>query len=135
MHPRILLLACACLMSTWAAPADAGAAQTSFAIRITLQTGKTPSNSGICRSGSMIGPFGSEVTVVCSTGALTDYSGDISSLPWATLRNSSYRYVTQLSRGHESLGTIDSYTSGGAITSLRIIRLAHLDYLEMMVLW
>ena len=130
MHPGLLLLACIYLMGNWAAPAFAGTAQTSFAVQINLQN-----EAGLCRSGTSIGTFGAAVTVVCNTGARADFSGDTTNAPWTSMQDSSYRFVTQVSRAGESLGTVDSYTGGGTVTSWRIFSLANLDYLEMMVHW
>lgn len=135
MHTSRLLLVYACVMSTWAAPAFPVTAQASFAVKINLQTnnGSLP-NAGLCRSTSMIGTFGSTMTVYCSTGAIASISGDPSILPWTNKLDSSYRFVTHVSRAGEMMGTIDMYT-GGAMTSWRVIRLANRDYLELMVHW
>lgn len=46
-----------------------------------------------------------------------------------------YRFVTHDSSAGESLGTVDSYAGTGTITSWRMVKLADLDYLEMMVHW
>jgi len=82
----------------------------------------------------MIGTFGASMTVYCATGTIASFSGDPSTLPWTTKQDSSYRFVTQVSRAGELLGTIDIYT-GGTVTSWRVIRLVDRDYLEMMVHW
>jgi hypothetical protein len=135
LHPGQFLLACIYLMSIWAAPAFAGTAQASFAVQIDLQNSNTITpNTGLCRSTSMIGTFGASMTVYCATGAIASFSGDPSTLPWTTKQDSSYRFVTQVSRAGELLGTIDIYT-GGTVTSWRVIRLTDRDYLEMMVHW
>lgn len=129
------LLMAAALLGVWVLPSHA--AQTSAPITLTINlqnSGSSIPNSGLCRSTSMIGTFGSTMTVYCSSGAIADFSGDPSTLPWTTKQDSSYRYVTQVSRAGELLGTIDIYT-GGTITSWRMIRLVDRDYLEMMVHW
>ena len=135
MHSSRLLLACAFLIGTWAAPAHAGVAQASFAVKINLlpSNGIAPS-TGLCRSSSMIGTFGSTMTVSCATGAPSSFSGNTNTLPWTKKQDNSYRFVTQVSRAGELLGTIDIFT-GGSVTSWRVIRLANRDYLEMMVHW
>jgi hypothetical protein len=129
------LLFLAALLGVWVFPSQAAQTSAPFNLTINLQNsgGRIP-NSGLCRSTSMIGTFGSTITVYCSSGAIADFSGDPSTLPWTTKQDSSYRFVTQVSRAGELLGTIDIYT-GGTITSWRMIRLVDRDYLEMMVHW
>jgi hypothetical protein len=131
----IKLLLLAALLGGWVLPSQAKQASAPFTVSINLQTnsGALP-NTGICRSTSMVGAFGTTVTVYCATGAIASFSGDPSTLPWTTKQDSSYRYVTQVSRGSELLGTLDIYT-GGTVTTWRMINLAHRDYLEMMVHW
>jgi hypothetical protein len=129
------LLILAALLGVWTLPSQASQISTPFALTINLQNnnGSLP-NAGLCRSSSIIGTFGSTMTVYCSTGVITSFSGDPSSFPWTTKQDSSYRFVTQVSRAGETLGTIDINT-GGTVTSWRVIRLANRDYLEMMLHW
>jgi len=131
LHPSQYLLACTFMMSVWATPAFAGTAQTSFAVKINL----LDPNFALCRSTSSIGIFGAAVTVFCSTGTFSGYSDNDPKLPWTAMQDSTYRFVTQISRSGETLGTVDSYTGGGTVTSWRVIKLANRDYLEMMVHW
>jgi hypothetical protein len=131
MHPGLFLLACTCLLSSWVAPASAGTAQASLAVNINLQD----ADSALCRSASSIGIFGAAITVFCTTGAWANYSGNIPRLPQISMRDNTYRFVTQVSRGAEPLETVDSYTGGGAVTSWRVIRLSKREYLEMTVHW
>ena len=131
MHPSFFLLACIYLLSSWAVPAYALTAQNSFSVSINVQ----PANTALCKSASSIGIFGAAVTVICSTGAFASYSDYDSKLPWTAMQDSTYRFVTQISRSGETLGTVDSYTGGGTVTSWRVIKLANRDYLEMMVHW
>jgi hypothetical protein len=126
-------------MSTWAAPAYAGAAQASFGVRINLLAGSPPNGgtpvTGFCRSNTGTGAFGATITFVCSTGAIVDISPGGTGMPWAPMHGRAFRYVTTVSMAGETLGTVDSYTGAGTITSWRVVNLADLDYLEMMVHW
>ena len=131
MHPSQFLLACVYLMSAWAVPAYARTAQASFSVSINVQ----PANTALCRSAASIGIFGAAVTVICTTGAFVSYAGNNTQLPWATVQDSAYRFVTNVSASGDSLGTVDSYTGAGTVTSWRVIKLANRDYLEMMVHW
>jgi hypothetical protein len=129
------LLFLAVLLGGWMIPSQAAQTTAPFTLTINLQDSSsvTP-NAGLCRSTSMIGTFGASMTVFCATGAITSFTGDTSTLPWTTMQDSSYRFVTQVTRAGELLGTIDIYT-GGTVTSWRVIRLANRDYLEMIVHW
>ncbi len=124
----------AVLLGFWVMPSQAKQTSSQFAVSLTLTTNGQPV-SGLCRSATQVGIFGAAVVVVCSTGEAVDFSGDASTLPWTTMQDSPYRFVTQVSRGGESLGTVDSYTGGATATSWRVIRLANRDYIEMMVHW
>jgi hypothetical protein len=121
----------AALLIFWALPGQAAQSSAQFIVTINLQS----PDSGLCRSGTKIGTFGAAVTVVCTTGAIASFSGNSTSLSRTTMQDSSYRFVTQVSRAGESLGTVDSYTGGGTVTSWRVISLVNQDYLEMMVHW
>jgi len=129
---KLLLLAA--LLGAWVLPSQAAQTSAPFNLTINLQNSSSMPDSGLCRSTSMIGTFGSTMTVYCSSGAIASFSGDPSTLPWTTKQDSSYRFVTQVSRAGELMGTIDIYT-GGTVTSWRVIRLTDRDYLEMMVHW
>jgi hypothetical protein len=129
------LLLLAALLGAWASPSQAAQVSAPFTVTINLQTNNDiPKNAGLCRSASMIGTFGATITVVCSTGAIANISGDSGILPSTTKQDDSYRFLTQISKAGELLGTVDSYT-GGAVTSWRMVSLANRNYLEMMVHW
>lgn len=141
------LVFAAALLGVWAIPGYAAQNNSgTFAVTINLQggaVGTAPAVGGspaapatvLCRSGSGVGAFGSTLTVVCATGVSAASSGDASSLPWTTVPDSSYRYMLDVYRGQERLGTVDSYTEAGTITSWRLIKLNNQDYLEMMLHW
>lgn len=121
-----------CVLPSYAAQQNSA----SFSVGINLYTGNAPSNNtGLCRTASGIGAFGTTLTVVCATGSLAGFSSDASSLPWATMQPGTYRFVTQVSSAGEFLGTVDSYFGAGTVTSWRVISLSNRDYLEMMVHW
>lgn len=123
--------ALAALLFFWALPSQAAQSNTQFTLTINLQS----PNAGLCQSGTRIGTFGATVTVVCTTGTAEKFSGNIASLPTTTADDNSYRFLTQISRSGEPLGTVDSYVGIGTVTSWRVVNLDNQDYLEMMVHW
>ena len=127
----------AILLGVWLSPCHAGQSSGQFNVTINLQTGNPApiATTGLCRSSTGVGMFGAALTVVCATGDIATYSGNPADLPWATIPNNPYRLVTTVTNSGEMLGTIDSYTGAGTITSWRVLKLTDRDYLEMMVHW
>ena len=124
----------------WVIPSEAAVKDSSpFSVLINLNTGATGGtpNTGYCRTRSGIGVFGSTLTVVCATGTVVSYSGNISNLPWVTtIQDDSFRYLLSVYNATgESLGIVDSFTGIGTVTTWRTFRFDHQDYLEMMVHW
>jgi len=129
----------AALFGVWALPSQAGQSSAPFSVTINLNgggpgPGGTP-NTALCRSSSGIGAFGATLTVVCSNGAIVSFPGNTSNLPWTTTQDSSYRYMLNVYSAGQPLGVVDIYTGVGTVTSWRMIKLDHQDYLEMMVHW
>lgn len=126
------------LLGCWSLPSAAAVKDSpALSARINLKVGGGSGGTALCRTGSGIGPFGATLTVVCSTGILTDYSGGASNLPWVTaIEDNSFRYLLSVfGPSGESLGVVDSYTGVGTVTTWRTIHLNHQDYLEMTVHW
>jgi hypothetical protein len=108
------------------------AAQSSLRFDITVQlTEKKSANPALCRSSTRIGAFGNTLTVSCFSGAVVNFSGDASGLPWVAMQDGAFRFVT--SGSGKPLGTVDSYRDGRTVTSWRLVKLAKLEYLELMV--
>ena len=106
-----------------------------FNVTATLQSAKSPSSPTIfCRTNPGGLAFGATVTVICSTGTVLDISPSRTGMPWTPMHGGAYRYILA-SRDAGIPGTIDSYAGAGTTTSWRVIRLANLDYLELMVGW
>ena len=125
----------AALLGIWALPGQAAQTNGSFPVSINLLSGGGPSNTALCRSSSGIGAFGTALTIVCSNGTVVNYPGDPSNLPWINTQDSSYDYFLTVYSAGQPIGTVDSYTGVGTVTTWRMINLGHQDYLEMMVHW
>lgn len=110
-----------------------------FNVTVNLQSSAVASqiapNSAFCRSTNAPGSFGASVTVVCATGAVVDVSPSRTGLTWSPLQSGTYRYIFQVSRDGDILGTVDSYVGVGSASSWRVINLVDRDYLEMLVDW
>jgi hypothetical protein len=130
---RVLGLSAVLLVSV-VLPSHAKQGTGQFAVTLTLAANGQPV-SGLCRSATQVGIFGAAVVVACATGQAVEFTGDATTLPWTSASDGSYRYVTQVSQGGETLGTVDSYAGGATATSWRVIRVADRDYIEMMVHW
>lgn len=145
--PAKASMAAAALLGVFSAAGHAAQNSGAFSVAINLQRGAALLNTGIaaptgnttaaglCRSGAGIGVFGATMTVVCATGAIVDFQGDSSRLPWTSGQDSSYRFMLNVYREGEYLGTVDSYMGIGTVTSWRMVKLHNRDYLEMMVHW
>lgn len=131
------LILLAALLGVWSLPSQAGQSNGSFVVSINLNGGGPggTSNTALCRSSSGIGAFGATLTVVCSNGAIVNLSGNTSNLPWTTTQDSSYRYMLNVYSAGQPLGVVDIYTGVGTVTTWRMIKLNHQDYLEMMLHW
>ena len=109
---------------------NAAAAQASRQFLVTASLAQSPITGFCSRS---VGPngFGATVTVVCSTGAVVDvFAG-----PGVLQYSDAYRNLFQISAGGNILGTIDSYSGGGTVTSWRVLDIEDREYLEMVVGW
>jgi len=138
---NILPILAAALLCAWAIPGHAGQSTGQFPVTINLQNssasapGAAP-NTALCRSGTMVGAFGSSVTVVCSTGAVVSSAGTgASNLPWTTMPDNTYRFMFSAYRDGDQYRTVDNYSGAGTIASWRRIKLNDRDYLEMMLHW
>lgn len=128
-------VALAALLGVWVLPSQAGQSSGQFPVTINLQNSGGLPNAGLCRSRTTIGTFGTKVIVDCLTGTVVNFSGDASSLPWATVRDNSFRFMLN-SYGVVGLqGTLDNYAGMGTVTTWRTINLSDYDYLELMVHW
>jgi hypothetical protein len=112
-------------------PAQAGQLSVPFTVKVTLATDTT----GICRSTRQIGVFGTAVTIDCASGAPATFSGDASTLPWATVPDGLFRYLIHASDSGQWLGSVESRTGPGIVTSWNVVRLPGFEYLELMVTW
>ena len=125
---RVLTLSATLFL--WASPIQAAISSSQFEVSINLLS-DTSSNKGLCISKSS-GPFSATITYVCTTGTTVDISSSKAGKP---VRGDAYRFLTHISKAGISLGTVDSYSGGGTITSWRMVNLANREYLEMMVHW
>lgn len=137
----------AALLLLWHAPSHAGQSTGQFPVTINLQgasapaatpagTSSTPATA-FCRSGTMVGAFGSPVTVVCATGitGTTGMPTGVSSLPWTSMPDNTYRFMLSNYRDGEQFHETYSYGGAGTVASWRMIKLNDRDYLEMMLHW
>ncbi len=137
----------AALLLLWHAPSHAGQSSGQFPVTINLQGASAPvaaappppaaPATAFCRSGTMVGTFGSSVTVVCATG-ITGTAGmptGVSSLPWTSMPDNTYRFMLNNYREGDQPRVIDGYGGAGTIASWRMIKLNDRDYLEMMLHW
>lgn len=126
MVRQIVIRAICCGLTTMLAlstlQANAGPITGQFNVTVNLET--APAS---CRTTNAPGSFGATVTVVCSSGAISETR--------SPLRVGAYRYLFQVSAGETLLGTIDSYAGVGTVTTWRVAHLANRDYLEMLVGW
>ena len=138
----------AVLFGVWALPAQAAQNSGAFNVTINLNGGGAASApvgsappsvqaSVLCRSGTMVGTFGSAVTVVCATGVTGTSAGTptgAANLPWTSMPDNTYRFMFSTYRDGEQYRTVD-YTGAGTVASWRTIKLNDRDYLEMMLHW
>lgn len=126
MLRKIINRANGCVLTTILAlsalQANAGPVNGQFNVTVNLET--APAS---CRSTNAPGSFGATVTVVCSSGAISETQ--------SPQRGGAYRYIFRVSSGETLLGTIDSYAGVGTVTTWRVAHLADRDYLEMLVGW
>jgi hypothetical protein len=102
----------AAVLGIWVSTAHAAETSKSFNITVNLQTGIEVPDAGMC---TMIGAFGTSVTVSCAPG--------------------SFRFITHPPAADALQDKEPSYTGAGTVTSWRMIRLENGDYLEMTVQW
>lgn len=131
----------AALLLLWHLPSHAGQSSGQFPVTINLQSASAPAAAAppsiLCRSGTMVGAFGSPVTVVCVTG-VTATSGAPTggtNLPWTSTPDNTYRFMLNNYREGEQLRGSASYYGVGTDATWRLIKLNDRDYLEMMLHW
>jgi hypothetical protein len=120
-------------MALPALPVNAAQAVAKFDVMINLQSAAAPSQTGLC-SINEPGNFGATVTVVCSTGTVTDISALASGLPYLPIHGGAYRFMTRVQEVSANVD-IDSYTGVGTSTAMRVVRLSDREYIEMTVGW
>jgi len=132
-HQRIAakVLTLAAILFLWASPVQAAIRSAQFDVSINLLSDAI-STKGLCLTHTGSGTFGATITYVCSTGTTVDISTNQADTP---VRGDAYRFLTHIIKAGVSLGTVDSYSGGGTITSWRMVNLANREYLEMMVHW
>ena len=113
---------------------QAAQALETFDVLIKLQPAAEISQTGLCRSSNVPGAFGAIVTVVCSTGTVTDISAIATGLPTRAIHGGAYRFLTRAGDG-EILDNIDNYTGNDTATAMRVVRLLDREYIEMTVSW
>jgi hypothetical protein len=104
-----------------AASAGAGAASSNRGLLVTVDLLNIPDKTVECKRAVMTGADGAKVDVVCG-------------LVPPTLSTPS-RFMLQVYRSQERLGTVDSEMDAGTVTSWRVVRLQSREYLEMTVGW
>ena len=115
-------------------PAQAAQTLGSFDVLIKLHSEAAISQMRLCRSSNVPGAFGAIVTVVCSTGTVTDISAIAAGPPFRAIHGGAYRFLTRTGAG-EIFHNIDSYTGNGTTTAMRVVRLLDREYIEMTVGW
>lgn len=136
-HRRVsVLMACAVGLTSALVGTDASAAQTTAALKVSVNLTKPGygPTSVFCRLGPGPDTFGAVVTVVCATGALVS----IEAPKWGPVHGGAYRYTHLAERVLSGLrfpGGIDIYTGVGTVTTWRIVNLSGWDYLEMQLAW
>lgn len=125
----------ALVLGVCALPGHAATSGTRFNVTVDLQSGERAPTTEFCRTSDAAGAFGATVTVVCSTGAVVDISSGQSGMPWVPMHGGAYRHLFHVTRNGELLGTVDSYTGLGTVTSWRVVHLDNRDYLELTVGW
>ena len=125
----------ALLLGLCALPGFAAKGGAGFNVTVDLQSGERAPTTEFCRTSNAVGGFGATVTVVCSTGAVVDISSGQSGMPWVPMHGGAYRYLFHITRNGEVVGTVDSYTGVGTVTSWRIVQAVNRDYLELTVGW
>lgn len=120
-----------------AVPVNAAQLNGQFNVTVNVQSANSPTlpQTGFCRTNPGGQAFGATVTVVCSTGAVVDISPGHTGLPWSPMHGGAYRYLINVRRGDDLLGTIDSYVGAGNAISWRVISLTDRDYLEILTDW
>jgi hypothetical protein len=146
---NILPILAAALLCICTLPGYAGQNTGQFSVTVNLQnpngTAAIPPATpapfiAFCRSGTMVGTFGSTMTVVCTTGVtgvtgMTAAPTGTAGLPWTTMPDNTYRFMFSAYREGEQFRTLDSYSGAGTAASWRMIKLNDRDYMEMMLHW
>jgi hypothetical protein len=104
-----------------AASLAVGAGQKSASFIVAVDMLAEEKNTGQCNSVTQPGKT-SVVVLSCGT-------------PHATPTRSENRFLLNLYRTGEFLGTVDGMMSTGTVTSWRVIHVMNRDYLEIMVGW
>jgi hypothetical protein len=125
----------AAVLGLAALPAHTAQVGGQFSVTVSVLPGVQIPNTALCRVTNLPGSFGATVTVVCSTGAVVDVSMAGRGLPPTVANGGAFRFLTSVFRGGAVLGTVDSDTGPGTMTSWRIVNLDDRDYFEMLVGW
>ncbi len=133
----------AALFLLWHEACHAGQGSGQFPVTINFQNASAPAASQpgappsiLCRSGTMVGSFGSTVTVICATGVTGSAgSGSYSQLPWTSMPDNTYRFMLTSYREGEQLRASESFYAAGTDATWRTIKLNDRDYIEMMLHW
>ncbi len=113
--------------------AQAGQASMAFQVRVAGAAAPAPARV-FCTSLTGTGIFAATITVVCATGAvvgMTEPQG-FTTLP---VNGGASRYLVQVTRGAQQIGTIDAQTGPGTITGWQVVRLASQEYIELTLGW
>lgn len=125
----------ALVIGACALPGYATQGSARFNVTVDVRGRENAPATEFCRTNTGAGGFGATVTVVCSTGAVVDISSGQSGFPLVPMRGGAYRYLFQITRAGELLGTVDTYMGLATVTSWRVVHLTNRDYLEMTVGW
>lgn len=109
----------ALLLAGASACCEAGQASASFQVKVDLLTNSK--NTGQCER-STKPTLPAAVTIVCGSSASPSPRPDS-------------RFMLDMYRSGEFLGTVDGMMSTGTVTSWRVIHLVNREYLEIMVGW
>jgi hypothetical protein len=110
---------CALLLAGASACCEAGQASASFKVKVDFLA--DPKDTGRCER-STRPTLPASVTIVCGSSTSPGTRPDS-------------RFMLNMYRSGEFLGTVDGMMSTGTVTSWRVIHLVNREYLEIMVGW
>lgn len=114
------------------------AAQVNGAFNVTVnllsnENAAAPNNTVFCRS-SPPNLFGAEITVLCSTGEIVDFSTRENAFTFLPFRVGTYRYVLR-GVGGAPVRILEDFSTLGTVTSWRQVNSSDSEYIEIMVGW